>query len=150
MSRRYRLTGCATALALAPVAAACSGAGGGHAVDGSPRAAGHAVRWWSAGDYCGMLRETVAAGRNILPGVSASDPSLLTSTREFVTSVERLAPSPVAASWKVVGGAVLRLVGSGGRLPRVTGAERSAVERAATAIADHARTSCHLDLAGRR
>src|SRR5205085_3707019 len=117
-----------------PTLAACTGSGP-HSTSRAPSAAGSAqvTRWWSGGagtDYCGMLRETVKAGRSILPGVGADDPARLASTKAFVADLERLAPSAVAGAWRVLGPAVVKIVASGGHLDQVKGIDPAAVQQA--------------------
>jgi hypothetical protein len=140
-----RRAGWAALLLVAPLAAACSGDGGTGA--GASASSAAAVRWWTPrAGYCELLRETVRAGRSILLGVGADDPALLDSTRAFVGELERTAPAPVAGSWRVLGPAVVDLVGSRGDLTKVAKLDRTAVQRAATAIAAHAKSSCHVDV----
>jgi hypothetical protein len=97
-------------------------------------------------DYCGMLRQTVAAGRSILPGVTANDPALLTSTRAFLAELEAVAPAPVAGPWRVLGPAVITLVESGGDSAAVKTVDAAAVSAAARTVAADAKRSCGVDL----
>jgi hypothetical protein len=97
-------------------------------------------------DYCGMLRQTLAAGHSILPNVTANDPALLTSTKAFMAELEAVAPPTVARSWKVLGPAVIALVESGGDLTKVKGIDAAAVGTAARKVAADARRSCGVDL----
>jgi hypothetical protein len=140
---------------------------------GAPATSSHlvATRWWSnsaarAGslinpkdpesaatklhtsprDYCGMLRQTLAAGHTILPNVTANDPALLTSTKAFVAELEAVAPSDLAGSWKVLGSAVLTFVQSGGDSTKVQGIDAAAVRAAASTVAADAKRSCGVDL----
>jgi hypothetical protein len=164
MSARSRLGTACVVLALAPAAAACGGGGGGPAApsgqqprlvtvtDGSStsaqtRAAAH---WWSTGaDYCTILRQTLRAGRSILPGVTAKDPALLASTKAFLADLEAAAPAAVAGPWHVLGHAVITLVASGGDPTKVKGVDAAAVRRAASTVAAQARHSCGVDLSVR-
>jgi hypothetical protein len=100
----------------------------------------------SRGEYCAMLKQTVAAGKSILPGATADDPALLTSTKAFVAELEAVAPSSLTGPWKVLGGAVLTLVGSGGDTAKVKGIDAAAVRRSATTVAADAKHSCGVDL----
>jgi hypothetical protein len=100
----------------------------------------------SATDYCSMLRQTVAAGKSILPGVTAKDPALLASTKAFVSEIRAVAPSAVAGPWKVLGEAVIAVVASGGALGEVKGVDAAAVQTAATTVAADAKRNCHVDL----
>lgn len=97
-------------------------------------------------DYCGMLRQTVAAGKSILPGVTANDPALLTSTRAFLAELEAVAPPSVAGSWQVLGHAVITFVESGGDSTTVKRVDAAAVRKAASTVAADAKHSCGVDL----
>jgi hypothetical protein len=101
-------------------------------------------------DYCTMLRDTVSAGRSILPGVTADDPALVAATRAFVAELQRVAPQPLAASWKVLGTAIVSLVESGGDVTKVGAVDTQAVRRASTTIAQDARSSCHVEVRAAR
>ena len=130
-----------------------------------------AVRWWSNGaaaagstidtrnpqamvsrlhpsqpQYCTMLRQTVRAGRTILPGVTAKDPALLASTSAFVAEIQAVAPARVAGPWRVLGSAVITLVASGGDASKVHGVDVAAVRKAAGTVAADAKHSCGVDL----
>lgn len=130
-----------------------------------------AVRWWSnnavsAGStidklnptaaagrlhtsqdqYCSMLRQTVRAGRSILPNVTAKDPALLTSISAFLSELEAVAPARVAGPWRVVGSAVITLVASGGDASKVHGVDAAAVRTAVSTVAADAKHSCGVDL----
>jgi hypothetical protein len=173
---RSRLVAICAAGALLPVAACTSsGSKAANEASSAPSAstssAAVATRWWSnsatkAGtridvknpqaaarqlhgskaDYCSMLEQTVTAGKSILPNVTANDPALLTSTKAFVAELEAVAPSMVAGAWKVLGGAVVALVSSGGDTTKVKGIDAAAVSRAAATVAADAKRSCGVDL----
>jgi hypothetical protein len=159
MTLGSRLGAAGLVVALLPTAAACSGGGsaapggqqpslatmpGGASTSASARAAAH---WWSHGaDYCTMLRQTLHAGRSILPGVTAKDPALLASTKAFLADLEAAAPAAVAGPWHVLGHAVITLVASGGDPAKVKGVDAAAVRRAASTVAAQARHSCGVDL----
>ncbi len=100
-------------------------------------------------DYCTMLRETVSAGRSVLPGVGAADPSLLVATKAFVAELQRVAPAPVAPSWQVLGDVVVKLVASGGDIRNVR-VDAAAVQRAGTTVAAHAKSTCHVNVSAAR
>ena len=131
----------------------------------------HATRWWSNGaavagssidrrnpaalagrlhtsqeQYCSMLRQTVRAGRTILPNVTAKDPALLASTTAFLAELEAVAPARVAGPWRVVGSAVITLVASGGDASKVHGVDAAAVREAVSTVAADAKHSCGVDL----
>ena len=97
-------------------------------------------------DYCGMLRQTVAAGKSILPNVTANDPALLISTRAFLAELEAVAPPSVAGSWQVLGPAVITFVESGGDSTSVKRVDAAAVRKAASTVAADAKRSCGVDL----
>jgi hypothetical protein len=171
-----RVVAICAALSVAPLAAACTGSSGSGGSDvslgdSSFATALVATRWWSnsahrvgtlldtdhpeAGaeglsaspiDYCGMLRQTVAAGKSILPGVTANDPALLTSTRAFLAELEAVAPASIAGSWQVLGPAVITLVESGGDLTSVKRVDAAAVRKAVSTVAADAKHSCGVDL----
>lgn len=175
MSTRSRLLVACAVLSLAPAAVACGGSSSKSdstrtTVPG-PSSSLVATRWWSnsattagttidpknpeavAGqldaskaDYCGMLRQTAAAGRSILPNVTANDPALLISTKAFVAELEAVAPSSVAGSWKVLGPAVITIVESGGGSAAVKKIDAAAVQQAARTVSADAKRSCGVDL----
>jgi hypothetical protein len=100
----------------------------------------------SRSEYCGMLRQTVGAGKSILPGVTVNDPALLTTTRAFIGEIQAVAPSSVAASWRVVGRIVLALVTSLGDAPKVSAIHATGLRQAADAIATDAASRCHVNV----
>ncbi|MDT4949531.1 MAG: hypothetical protein QOJ37_2126 [Pseudonocardiales bacterium] len=163
-------------VAVAPMAAACSGGSRSSAHDPSastaPSSGAVATRWWSntevkAGstidpgspdaavsklhasrtDYCTMLRQTLAAGKSILPGVTAADPALLISSKAFVGEIQKVAPSAIASSWRVLGTAVIALVESRGDTTKATKEiDAAAVQKAGSTVASDAKHSCGVDL----
>jgi hypothetical protein len=162
------------ALVVASSLAGCGGARHGSsqaAKTSSPPSSPVATRWWSnsavtsgstispaqpgaeaarlhvsPGDYCGMLKQTVAAGKSILPGITATDPALLTSTKAFVAEIEKVAPAGVTAQWQVLGPTVLALVKSGGDTAALPTGNLGAVTTAALAIAADSKKNCGVDL----
>jgi hypothetical protein len=168
ITTRRRLAVAALALAVTLPAAACTSGGSQDKPSDDGTSTVVATRWWSndaaaAGstidpkkpkakaaklhasqsEYCGMLEQTLAAGKSILPGVSASDPALLTATEAFISEVQQVAPADVAGQWRVVGDAVVQFVKSGGKS---LGTDSRAVSKAVQDISLDARTSCHVDL----
>jgi hypothetical protein len=171
---RFVTAGAAASLALAVTACSGSPAKTASLSDGissSPASTLVATRWWSNSatttgtlidpknpqelvgklqssrhDYCGMLRQTVAAGHSILQGVTAHDPALLTSTKAFVAELGAVAPSRLAGSWKVLGSAVITIVASGGDTAKVKTIDAAAVRTAASTVAADAKHSCGVDL----
>jgi hypothetical protein len=99
--------------------------------------------WWRGGaDYCGLLRDTLHAGASVFGGASAADPAVRHTTSRFLTAVQRAAPPPLAADWRVVGGALQQLM-SPSRHP-VEAGKTVAVRRATAVIAADARRRCGL------
>lgn len=163
-------------LTVPAVATACSGSsGGGRTVSTAPApstsAAAAPTRWWSnsavtAGstidvndptsaaaklhpsktDYCGMLKQTLDSGNSILPGITATDPALLTASKAFVAEIQQVAPADVTGSWQVLGPAILALVNSGGNLSAVQSLDVASISKAVTAVSDEAKQACGLDL----
>lgn len=138
---------------------------------GTPGSTVQATRWWSnsqakvgsliavdnplavartlhvsQSDYCGMLRQTVDAGRSILPGVTAEDPALLASTRAFIAELQAVAPTPVAGPWHTLGAAVITVVAARGQLTGLKGVDAKAVQSAADTISLDAKKRCSVDL----
>jgi hypothetical protein len=97
-------------------------------------------------DYCGMLKQTLQAGKSILPSGMASDPKLLTSSEAFVAEIQALAPPAVSGSWQVLGPVIVQLVKGGGALPTGSSAGTAQNLQAATAINADSKKNCGLDL----
>ena len=97
-------------------------------------------------DYCGMLKQTIASRKSILPGVTATDPALLTSTKAFVAEIERVAPAPVTAQWQMLGPVILALVKSGGDLKALPTVDLGVITKAGTEIAADSLKNCGVDL----
>lgn len=100
----------------------------------------------SRSDYCGMLRDTAAAGRSVFAGVSAADGGLQLTVRAFVAEVSAVAPASVSGAWHTLGPALVAIATSGGDLTRVKGVDARKVQRAASVIALDAKAHCHLSL----
>jgi hypothetical protein len=167
-----RVLPCVALLAAVVAVGGCTGgpskpsaASGG---DGGATSAAPVTRWWSnsaeqaktvidAGnpaaaarklkpsrtEYCGMLADTLAAGRSVLSGVSADDPQLATATKAFVAELTSVAPTELRADWTTVGGAMVALVDAKTSAAHVDSAKVSA---AVTAIGADAKAHCNLDL----
>jgi hypothetical protein len=128
-----------------------------------------ATRWWSNGaasdgstidpsdptaaagklkpnrdQYCTMLKETVAAGRSILPGATANDPRLLASTEAFVAELQAVAPTQVSAQWKTLGGVLVQFVKTGGKSTGDIATTK--LTAAATVISTDAKSRCGVDI----
>lgn len=165
------------ACAVLTVAVATVGCGGKHHSSAhsstSASAAAHvATRWWSnaaaavgstvdpahpdaaaaqlhpsQAAYCGMLKQTVAAGTSILPSLTATDPALLTSTEAFLAEIERVAPPTISGQWQVIGPALLLLVKSGGNPSALPSLDLGALTKAANTIASDSLMNCGVNIA---
>lgn len=136
----------------------------------SSQATTPAVRWWSTpedavgsridtsspsaqaakltasrGSYCLVLKQTIRAGKSVLPGATAQDPAVLASVRAFIAETRALAPKAVAADWTVLGAVFVKIAAAKGDLGSVK-VDQSAVQRAAQSVAADAKSNCHLDL----
>lgn len=144
--------------------------GTGASTGGSPSATSTAAtRWWSnaaagqgstispgdptadAGklhpdraEYCSMLKQTVAAGKSILPGATATDPRLLTSTEAFVSELQHVAPSAVSQQWQLLGNALIQFVKTKGQ--SLGSATTAQINAAAQTISTDATQQCHVDI----
>lgn len=157
-----------TTLALMVTLTACSGSSK-HAASQPPTSA--ATRWWSnsvvsagstiapadptsaaaklsssRGEYCQMLKQTLAVGKSLLPSAQAKDPRLLQATQAFVSEIQAVAPAQVLPSWKILGPVILQLVHSGGSLPTTQPGDTVSNLKAAQAINNDAKANCHVDL----
>jgi hypothetical protein len=128
-----------------------------------------ATRWWSNGaasdgstidpsdptaaaaklkpnrdQYCAMLKQTVAAGKSILPGATANDPRLLASTEAFVAELQAVAPSQVSKQWQTLGDVLVQFVKSGGQSSG--DASTAKLTAAATVISTDAKSRCGVDI----
>jgi hypothetical protein len=107
-----------------------------------------AARWWQNGSgYCGMLEQTLKAGKSILPNASADDPTLHGVTAAFINDVERVAPANVAPSWKVLGDLIIKLVQANGDPSAVKGVDVKKVQAAVAAVSTDAKSRCGVNLA---
>ena len=165
-----KLVAAGLALAAGLSLTACSGGHGGSTPNPSDTAVA-ATRWWGDGaqavgstidpknptaaaknlhpsrqTYCQILKQTVSAGRSILPGATAGSPALLASTEAFVAELQGVAPAQVSEAWKLLGATVLSLVESGGK----SGSAGNAAQlgTAVTTVANDAKTNCGVSLAG--
>jgi hypothetical protein len=100
----------------------------------------------SEADYCGMLKQTLAAGKSILPDITSTDPALLTSAKAFIAEIEKVAPAGITAEWQLVGPAVLSLVKSGGDTGSLPAVDLGALTKAADAINTDSLANCGVDL----
>jgi hypothetical protein len=97
----------------------------------------------SQADYCGMLKQTVGAGKSILPDSSTVDPTVVTTAQAFVAEIEKVAPAAIKDEWQQIGPAVLSLVKSGGDLSTI---DLGALTKAGHAINADSKASCDVDL----
>ena len=95
-------------------------------------------------EYCSMLKQTVDAGKSILPGATANDPRLLASTEAFVAELQAVAPPEVSKQWKTLGDVLVQFVQSGGTSSGST--STATLTAAATAISNDAKTRCGVDI----
>lgn len=157
------------AFAIAGTLAACSSSSGGTSHSSQSSSPPAATRWWSnsavtvgstvspsdpeaaaarlspsQADYCGMLKQTLAADKSLVSAITATSPALALSARAFLAEIQRVAPASVSGQWHLLGPAVLALVKSGGAsgLPSNLGA----LTTAANAISSDAQTNCGVDL----
>jgi hypothetical protein len=172
----HRLAVAALTLALVwPVAACTGGSSPGAAAKptGTSTASSLvATRWWSndaatAGStidpknpgavaaklhasqsaYCGMLKQTLAAGKSILPGASATDPAVLSSAEAFVDELQQVAPASVSGQWQVLGKAIVAFVKSSGKSLGANGPNSATISTAVAKISADATANCHVNLA---
>lgn len=179
MTRRPLVVASAAATAAAALSLALAGCSGDDAAPAAtastaPVASVSVDRWWSnsaapAGsridaarpdraatklspsrtDYCGMLRQTIAAGKSILPNATATDPALRVATTAFVAELRAVAPSPVSGAWRTLGTALVDLVRAGGDPAKVRGGDPKATAAAVRTIAADAKGQCRVNLAQR-
>jgi len=100
--------------------------------------------------YCTMLRQTIAAGKSVLPGATATSPALASTTEAFVDELSKVAPVNVAPAWHVLGPVLVDVVKSSGSFAALrTQVDVAAVSAAAQTVAADAQTSCGLDLSAK-
>jgi hypothetical protein len=101
----------------------------------------------SRSDYCGMLKQTLQAGKAILPSGKADDPKLVIGTEAFVAEIQKVAPAEVSGSWQVLGPTILAIVKGGGNLPSGSTSVNAKNLLAAQAINTDSKKNCGgLDL----
>jgi hypothetical protein len=101
----------------------------------------------SKADYCGMLKQTLQAGKAILPSGKADDPKLVIGTEAFVAEIQKVAPAEVSGSWQVLGPTILAIVKGGGNLPSGSTSVNAKNLLAAQAINTDSKKNCGgLDL----
>jgi hypothetical protein len=137
----------------------------------SKPAAGTATRWWSnsavkvgsaidpanpgaaaaklhesQADYCGMLGQTVKAGKNLISTAQTADTGLRLGIQAFVPEITKVAPSGVAGQWRTLGPVVLAAAQAGALPSSGAGSGTVAALEAVGVIAADAKTRCGLDL----
>jgi len=135
----------ATSPSAAPVARWWSNAvvSQGSTVDPAHPSAAAAALHPSQSDYCGMLSQTLAAGKSVLSTTSAIP---LDTLEAFVTEISRVAPASLTSAWHTVGSAVVGYVRSGGTSLGTGAASAAQLDQAAAAISADASATCHLTL----
>jgi hypothetical protein len=167
------MTGCSSSPgpAASPSAAVPSSAAGGYGASIAAAPGATVTRWWgnsaaSAGstvdpvdpaaaaanlkpsraDYCGMLKQTLAAGHSLFPNSSASDPSLHTAAIAFVNELQHVAPAEVAASWQVLGNLIITLVQANGSPSAMQSVDSAKVSAAVATVSSDAQSRCGVSL----
>lgn len=118
----------------------------GSRIDPADPGAGAAKLHPSRSDYCGMLRQTLAAGHSILPGATATDPALRAAATAFVSELQGVAPGEVRASWQTLGTVLMTLVRPGGSASALKGLDASKIRSAVTSVSADAKSRCGVDL----
>jgi hypothetical protein len=145
-------TGTSSATASAPVPQSTvatrwwsnSAASAGSTIDPSdPTAAAGSLKP-NRDEYCTMLKQTMAAGKSILPGATATDPRLITSTEAFLTELQKVAPAEVSHQWKTLSGALIQFVKTTGK--STGGVSTAEINSAAATISADAKARCHVDI----
>lgn len=95
--------------------------------------------------YCAMLKETLSAGRAVLPSAKAGDKALVASTKAFIAEIQGVAPASVAGDWRTLAPTLIALV-SGKQLPANTSDQAKANAAAAKAIGADAKANCGISL----
>jgi hypothetical protein len=118
----------------------------GSAIDPAHPGAAAASLHESQTDYCGMLSQTVKAGKKLITNAQAADTSLRLGIQAFVPEISKVAPSGIAGQWRTLGPVVLAAA-QAGALPS-SGAGSATVQalQAVSVVAADAKTRCGLDL----
>ncbi len=96
-------------------------------------------------DYCGMLRQTVKAGKSLLTNAQTANSALRIGIEAFVPEISAVAPAPITAQWRVLGPFVLAAA-KAGQLPSAAGSGATQALEAVSLVAADAKTRCGLDL----
>ena len=118
----------------------------GSTVDPADPAAAAANLKPSRADYCGMLKQTLAAGHSLFPDASAADPALHTAAIAFVNELQHVAPTEVAASWQVLGSLIIKLVQANGNPSAMQGVDSAKVSAAVATVSSDAQSRCGVSL----
>lgn len=93
-----------------------------------------------------MLRQTVGAGRTVLSGATGKDPAAVVSTEAFLAELQAVAPAALAGPWRVVGDAVLTLVGARGAGSTPPDVDAAGVRAAVSTVTADAQRTCGVEL----
>jgi hypothetical protein len=138
----------------------------------SSTTAGAAARWWSNSavkvgspidpadpgaaaaelhpsqtDYCGMLGQTLKAGKALITSAQTADASLRTGIAAFVPEISKVAPTPVDGQWRVLGPVILAAAQAGALPSSGAGGVTTQALQAVSVVASDAKSRCGLDLA---
>jgi hypothetical protein len=100
----------------------------------------------SQADYCGMLKQTVKAGKSLITSAQTSDTGVRIGIEAFVPEISKVAPSPVDAQWHVLGPVVLAAANAGALPSTGAGAATAQALQAVSVVASDAKSRCGLDL----
>jgi hypothetical protein len=100
----------------------------------------------SPADYCGMLKQTVKAGKSLITSAQTSDTGVRIGLEAFVPEISKVAPSPVDAQWHVLGPVVLAAANAGALPSTGAGAATAQALQAVSVVASDAKSRCGLDL----
>jgi hypothetical protein len=100
----------------------------------------------SQADYCGMLKQTVKAGKSLITSAQKADTGVRIGIEAFVPEISKVAPSPVDSQWRVLGPVVLAAANAGTLPSSGAGAATTQALQAVSVVAADAKSHCGLDL----
>ncbi len=100
----------------------------------------------SQADYCGMLKQTVKAGKSLVTSAQTADTRVRIGIEAFVPEISKVAPSPVDSQWRVLGPVVLAAAKAGALPSSGAGAGTAQALQAVSVVAADAKSRCGLDL----
>jgi hypothetical protein len=100
----------------------------------------------SQADYCGMLKQTVKAGKSLITSAQMADSPVRIGIEAFVPEISEVAPSSVEAQWRVLGPVVLAAANAGTLPSTGAGAPTTQALQAVSIVAADAKSHCGLDL----